>query len=163
MIIFGIAIIAIILLVIFFGVLFFMGTVVFGADKLGYKKTAKFLALSFLSIILFGAFLLIYDLIKDNQKTKEEITQNLSYTRLNLLDDFEIIKQKEDWDLTYNRTNFILKISDKDYQLLKKKYPNNRVRDSISHNDPLDYDTLRVKIDKNKNLYFYRAHHNYDN
>lgn len=163
MIIFGIAIIGIILLVIFFGVLFFMGTVVFGADKLGYKKTAKFLALSFLSIILFGAFLLIYDLFKDNQKTKEEITQNLSYTRLNLLDDFEIIKQKEDWDLTYNRTNFILKISDKDYQLLKKKYPNNRVRDSISHNDPLDYDTLRVKIDKNKNLYFYRAHHNYDN
>lgn len=163
MIIFGIAIIAIILLVIFFGVLFFMGTVVFGADKLGYKKTAKFLALSFLSIILFGAFLLIYNLFKDNQKTKEEITQNLSYTRLNLLDDFEIIKQKEDWDLTYNRTNFILKISDKDYQLLKKKYPNNRVRDSISHNDPLDYDTLRVKIDKNKNLYFYRAHHNYDN
>ena len=163
MIIFGIAIIGIILLVIFFGVLFFMGTVVFGADKLGYKKTAKFLALSFLSIILFGAFLLIYDLIKDNQKTKEEITQNLSYTRLNLLDDFEIIKQKEDWDLTYNRTNFILKISDKDYRLLKKKYPNNRVRDSISHNDPLDYDTLRVKIDKNKNLYFYRAHHNYDN
>ena len=140
-----------------------MGTVVFGADKLGYKKTAKFLALSFLSIILFGAFLLIYDLIKDNQKTKEEITQNLSYTRLNLLDDFEIIKQKEDWDLTYNRTNFILKISDKDYQLLKKKYPNNRVRDSISHDAPLDYDTLRVKIDKNKNLYFYRAHHNYDN
>ena len=111
-----------------------MGTVVFGADKLGYKKTAKFLALSFLSIILFGAFLLIYNLFKDNQKTKEEITQNLSYTRLNLLDDFEIIKQKEDWDLTYNRTNFILKISDKDYQLLKKKYPNNRVRDSISHN-----------------------------
>ena len=111
-----------------------MGTVVFGADKLGCKKTAKFLALSFLSIILLGAFLLIYDLIKDNQKTKEEITQNLSYTRLNLLDDFEIIKQKEDWDLTYNRTNFILKISDKDYQLLKKKYPNNRVRDSISHN-----------------------------
>lgn len=163
MIIFGIAIIGIILLVIFFGVLFFMGTVVFGADKLGYKKTAKFLALSFLSIILFWAFLLIYDLIKDNQKTKEEITQNLSYTRLNLLDDFEIIKQKEDWDLTYNRTNFILKISDKDYRLLKKKYPNNRVRDSISHNDPLDYDTLRVKIDKNKNLYFYRAHHNYDN
>ena len=163
MIIFGIAIIGIILLVIFFGVLFFMGTVVFGADKLGYKKTAKFLALSFLSIILFGAFLLIYDLIKDNQKTKEEITQNLSYTRLNLLDDFEIIKQKEDWDLTYNRTNFILKISDKDYQLLKKKYPNNRVRDSISHDAPLDYDTLRVKIDKNKNLYFYRAHHNYDN
>jgi hypothetical protein len=163
MIIFGIAIIGIILLVIFFGVLFFMGTVVFGADKLGYKKTAKFLALSFLSIILFGAFLLIYNLFKDNQKTKEEITQNLSYTRLNLLDDFEIIKQKEDWDLTYNRTNFILKISDKDYQLLKKKYPNNRVRDSISHNDPLDYDTLRVKIDKNKNLYFYRAHHNYDN
>ena len=163
MIIFGIAIIGIILLVIFFGVLFFMGTVVFGADKMGYKKTAKFLALSFLSIILFGAFLLIYDLFKDNQKTKEEITQNLSYTRLNLLDDFEIIKQKEDWDLTYNRTNFILKISDKDYQLLKKKYPNNRVRDSISHNDPLDYDTLRVKIDKNKNLYFYRAHHNYDN
>ena len=98
------------------------------------KKTAKFLALSFLSIILFGAFLLIYNLFKDNQKTKEEITQNLSYTRLNLLDDFEIIKQKEDWDLTYNRTNFILKISDKDYQLLKKKYPNNRVRDSISHN-----------------------------
>jgi hypothetical protein len=47
MIIFGIAIIGIILLVIFFGVLFFMGTVVFGADKLGYKKTAKFLALSF--------------------------------------------------------------------------------------------------------------------
>ena len=163
MIIFGIAIIGIILLVIFFGVLFFMGTVVFGVDKLGYKKTAKFLALSFLSIILFGAFLLIYKLFKDNQKTKEEITQNLSYTRLNLLDDFEIIKQKEDWDLTYNRTNFILKISDKDYQLLKKKYPNNRVRDSISHNDPLDYDTLRVKIDKNKNLYFYRAHHNYDN
>ena len=163
MIIFGIAITGIILLVIFFGVLFFMGTVVFGADKLGYKKTAKFLALSFLSIILFGAFLLIYNLFKDNQKTKEEITQNLSYTRLNLLDDFEIIKQKEDWDLTYNRTNFILKISDKDYQLLKKKYPNNRVRDSISHNDPLDYDTLRVKIDKNKNLYFYRAHHNYDN
>ena len=163
MIIFGIAIIGIILLVIFFGVLFFMGTVVFGADKLGYKKTAKFLALSFLSIILFGAFLLIYNLFKDNQKTKEEITQNLSYTRLNLLDDFEIIKQKEDWDLTYNRTNFILKISDKDYRLLKKKYPNNRVRDSISHNDPLDYDTLRVKIDKNKNLYFYRAHHNYDN
>ena len=163
MIIFGIAIIGIILLVIFFGVLFFMGTVVFGADKLGYKKTAKFLALSFLSIILFGAFLLIYDLIKDNQKTKEEITQNLSYTRLNLLDDFEIIKQKEDWDLTYNRTNFILKISDKDYQLLKKKYPNNRVRDSISHDAPRDYDTLRVKIDKNKNLYFYRAHHNYDN
>ena len=163
MIIFGIAIIGIILLVIFFGVLFFMGTVVFGADKLGYKKTAKFLALSFLSIILFGAFLLIYNLFKDNQKTKEEITQNLSYTRLNLLDDFEIIKQKEDWDLTYNRTNFILKISDKDYQLLKKKYPNNRVRDSISHNDPHDYDTLRVKIDKNKNLYFYRAHHNYDN
>ncbi len=163
MIIFGIAIIGIILLVIFFGVLFFMGTVVFGADKLGYKKTAKFLALSFLSIILFGAFLLIYNLFKDNQKTKEEITQNLSYTRLNLLDDFEIIKQKEDWDLTYNRTNFILKISDEDYQLLKKKYPNNRVRDSISHNDPLDYDTLRVKIDKNKNLYFYRAHHNYDN
>lgn len=163
MIIFGIAVIVTIFLVIFFGVLFFMGTVVFGADKLGYKKTAKFLALSFLSIILFGAFLLIYDLIKDNQKTKEEITQNLSYTRLNLLDDFEIIKQKEDWDLTYNRTNFILKISDKDYQLLKKKYPNNRVRDSISHNDPLDYDTLRVKIDKNKNLYFYRAHHNYDN
>ena len=163
MIIFGIAIIGIILLVIFFGVLFFMGTVVFGADKLGYKKTAKFLALSFLSIILFGAFLLIYNLFKDNQKTKEEITQNLSYTRLNLLDDFEIIKQKEDWDLTYNRTNFILKISDKDYQLLKKKYPNNRVRDSISHDDPLDYDTLRVKIDKNKNLYFYRAHHNYDN
>lgn len=163
MIIFGIAIIGIILLVIFFGVLFFMGTVVFGANKMGYKKTAKFLALSFLSIILFGAFLLIYNLFKDNQKTKEEITQNLSYTRLNLLDDFEIIKQKEDWDLTYNRTNFILKISDKDYQLLKKKYPNNRVRDSISHNDPLDYDTLRVKIDKNKNLYFYRAHHNYDN
>ena len=163
MIIFGIAIIAIILLVIFFGILFFMGTVVFGANKLGYKKTAKFLALSFLSIILFGAFLLIYNLFKDNQKTKEEITQNLSYTRLNLLDDFEIIKQKEDWDLTYNRTNFILKISDEDYQLLKKKYPNNRVRDSISHNDPLDYDTLRVKIDKNKNLYFYRAHHNYDN
>ena len=163
MIIFGIAIIGIILLVIFFGVLFFMGTVVFGADKLGYKKTAKFLALSFLSIILFGAFLLIYNLFKDNQKTKEEITQNLSYTRLNLLDDFEIIKQKEDWDLTYNRTNFVLKISDEDYQLLKKKYPNNRVRDSISHNDPIDYDTLRVKIDKNKNLYFYRAHHNYDN
>lgn len=163
MIIFGIAIIGIILLVIFFGVLFFMGTVVFGADKLGYKKTAKFLALSFLSIILFGAFLLIYNLFKDNQKTKEEITQNLSYTRLNLLDDFEIIKQKEDWDLTNTRTNFILKISNEDYQLLKKKYPNNRVRDSISHNDPLDYDTLRVKIDKNKNLYFYRAHHNYDN
>ena len=163
MIIFGIAVIVTIFLVIFFGVLFFMGTVVFGADKLGYKKTAKFLALSFLSIILFGAFLLIYNLFKDNQKTKEEITQNLSYTRLNLLDDFEIIKQKEDWDLTYNRTNFILKISDEDYQLLKKKYPNNRVRDSISHNDPLDYDTLRVKIDKNKNLYFYRAHHNYDN
>ena len=160
---FFIGFVGVILLIIFFGVLFFMGTVVFGADKLGYKKTAKFLALSFLSIILFGAFLLIYDLIKDNQKTKEEITQNLSYTRLNLLDDFEIIKQKEDWDLTYNRTNFILKISDKDYQLLKKKYPNNRVRDSISHNDPLDYDTLRVKIDKNKNLYFYRAHHNYDN
>ena len=127
------------------------------------KKLQNFLSLSFLSIILFGAFLLIYNLFKDNQKTKEEITQNLSYTRLNLLDDFEIIKQKEDWDLTYNRTNFILKISDKDYQLLKKKYPNNRVRDSISHNDPLDYDTLRVKIDKNKNLYFYRAHHNYDN
>ena len=163
MIIFGIAVIVTIFLVIFFGVLFFMGTVVFGANKMGYKKTAKFLALSFLSIILFGAFLLIYNLFKDNQKTKEEITQNLSSTRLNLLDDFEIIKQKEDWDLTYNRTNFILKISDKDYQLLKKKYPNNRVRDSISHNDPLDYDTLRVKIDKNKNLYFYRAHHNYDN
>ena len=163
MIIFGIAVIITIFLVIFFGVLFFMGTLVFGADKLGYKKTAKFLALSFLSIILFGAFLLIYDLIKDNQKTKEEITQNLSYTRLNLLDDFEIIKQKEDWDLTYTRTNFILKISDEDYQLLKKKYPNNRVRDSISHDAPLDYDTLRVKIDKNKNLYFYRANHNYDN
>ena len=160
---FFIGLVGVILLIIFFGVLFFMGTVVFGANKLGYKKTAKFLALSFLSIILFGAFLLIYNLFKDNQKTKEEITQNLSYTRLNLLDDFEIIKQKEDWDLTYNRTNFILKISDKDYQLLKKKYPNNRVRDSISHNDPLDYDTLRVKIDKNKNLYFYRAHHNYDN
>ncbi len=163
MIIFGIAVIVTILLVIFFGVLFFMGTVVFGADKLGYKKTAKFLALSFLSIILFGAFLLIYNLFKDNQKTKEEITQNLSYTRLNLLDDFEIIKQKEDWDLTYTRTNFILKISNDDYQLLKKKYPNNRVRDSISHDAPLDYDTLRVKIDKNKNLYFYRVHHNYDN
>ena len=160
---FFIGLVGVILLIIFFGVLFFMGTVVFGANKLGYKKTAKFLALSFLSIILFGAFLLIYNLFKDNQKTKEEITQNLSYTRLNLLDDFEIIKQKEDWDLTYNRTNFILKISDEDYQLLKKKYPNNRVRDSISHNDPLDYDTLRVKIDKNKNLYFYRAHHNYDN
>ena len=28
------------------------------------------------------------------QKTKEEITQNLSYTRLNLLDDFEIFKTK---------------------------------------------------------------------
>ena len=68
-----------------------------------------------MNIILFGAFLLIYNLFKDNQKTKEEITQNLSSTRLNLLDDFEIIKQKEDWDLTYNRTNFILKIcSDKD-------------------------------------------------
>ena len=160
---FFIGLVGVILLIIFFGVLFFMGTVVFGANKLGYKKTAKFLALSFLSIILFGAFLLIYNLFKDNQKTKEEITQNLSYTRLNLLDDFEIIKQKEDWDLTYNRTNFVLKISDEDYQLLKKKYPNNRVRDSISHNDPLDYDTLRVKIDKNRNLYFYRAHHNYDN
>ena len=62
---------------------------------MGYKKTAKFLALSFLSIILFGAFLLIYDLIKDNQKTKEEITQNLSYTRLNLLDDFELSNKKK--------------------------------------------------------------------
>ena len=134
MIIFGIAVIVTIFLVIFFGVLFFMGTVVFGANKMGYKKTAKFLALSFLSIILFGAFLLIYNLFKDNQKTKEEITQNLSYICLNLLDDFEIIKQKEDWDLTNTRTNFILKISNEDYQLLKKKYPNNRVRDSISHN-----------------------------
>ena len=163
MIIFGIAVIVTIFLVIFFGVFFLWELQFLELINWATKKTAKFLALSFLSIILFGAFLLIYDLIKDNQKTKEEITQNLSYTRLNLLDDFEIIKQKEDWDLTYNRTNFILKISDKDYQLLKKKYPNNRVRDSISHNDPLDYDTLRVKIDKNKNLYFYRAHHNYDN
>lgn len=163
MIIFGIAIIGIILLVIFFGILFFMGTVVFGANKLGYKKTAKFLALSFLSIILFGAFLLIYNLFKDNQKTKEEINQNLSHTNIKLKDDFEIFKQKDEWDLTYNRTNFILKISNDDYQLLKRKYPNNIIRDSISHNNPLDYDTLRVKIDKNKNLYFYRAHHNYDN
>lgn len=163
MIIFGIAVIVTIFLVIFFGVLFLWELQFLEQINWATKKLQNFLSLSFLNIILFGAFLLIYDLIKDNQKTKEEITQNLSSTRLNLLDDFEIIKQKEDWDLTYNRTNFILKISDKDYQLLKKKYPNNRVRDSISHNDPLDYDTLRVKIDKNKNLYFYRAHHNYDN
>ena len=163
MIIFGLGIIVVILLIIFFGVLFFMGTVVFGANKLGYKKTAKFLAVSFLSIILLGAFLLIYDLFKVNQKTKEEINQILSYTRIKLKDDYEIVKQKDEWDLTYNRTNFILKISNEDYQLLKKKYPNNILRDSVSHNEPLDYDTLRVKIDKNKNLYFYRAHHNYDN
>lgn len=163
MIIFGLGIIVVILLIIFFGVLFFMGTVVFGANKLGYKKTAKFLAISFLSIILLGAFLLIYDLFKVNQKTKEEINQILSYTRIKLKDDYEIVKQKDEWDLTYNRTNFILKISNEDYQLLKKKYPNNILRDSVSHNEPLDYDTLRVKIDKNKNLYFYRAHHNYDN
>ena len=163
MIIFGIAIIGIILLVIFFGVLFFMGTVVFGADKLGYKKTAKFLAISFLIIILFGAFLLMYNLFKDSQKTKEEISQNLSFTRIKLKDDFEIVKQKDEWDLTYSRINFILKISDEDYQSLKKKYPNNILRDSISHKNTLDYDTLRVKIDKNRNLYFYRAHHNYDN
>lgn len=163
MIIFGLGIIVVILLIIFFGVLFFMGTVVFGANKLGYKKTAKFLAISFLSIILFGAFLSMYDLFKDSQKTKEEISQNLSYTRVKLKDDFEIVKQKDEWDLTYNRTNFILKISNEDYQLLKNKYPSNIIRDSISHKEPLDYDTLRVKIDKNKNLYFYRAHHNYDN
>jgi len=163
MIIFGLAVIGIILLVIFFGVLFFMGTVVFGADRLGYKKTAKFLAISFLSIILFGAFLLMYDLFKDSQKTKEEISQNLSYTRIKLKDDFEIVKQKNEWDLTYNRTNFIIKISNDDYQLLKKVYPKDILRDSISHKEPLDYDTLRVKIDKNRNLYFYRAHHNYDN
>jgi energy-coupling factor transporter transmembrane protein EcfT len=163
MIIFGLGIIVVILLIIFFGVLFFMGTVVFGANKLGYKKTAKFLAISFLSIILLGAFLLIYDLFKVNQKTKEEINQILSYTRIKLKDDYEIVKQKDEWDLIYNRTNFILKISNEDYQLLKKKYPNNILRDSVSHNEPFDYDTLRVKIDKNKNLYFYRAHHNYDN
>ena len=163
MIIFGLGIIVVILLIIFFGVLFFMGTVVFGANKLGYKKTAKFLAISFLSIILLGAFLLIYDLFKVNQKTKEEINQILSYTRIKLKDDYEIVKQKDEWDLTYNRTNFILKISNEDYQLLKNKYPSNIIRDSISHKEPLDYDTLRVKIDKNKNLYFYRAHHNYDN
>ena len=123
MIIFGLGIIVVILLIIFFGVLFFMGTVVFGANKLGYKKTAKFLAISFLSIILLGAFLLIYDLFKVNQKTKEEINQILSYTRIKLKDDYEIVKQKDEWDLTYNRTNFILKISNEDYQLLKKKYP----------------------------------------
>ena len=79
-----------------------MGTVVFGANELGYKKTAKFLALSFLSIILFWAFLLIYNLFKDNQKTKEEINQNLSHTNIKLKDDFEIFKQKDEWDLTYN-------------------------------------------------------------
>lgn len=160
---FFIGLVGFILLIIFFGILFFMGTVVFGANKLGYKKTAKFLAISFLSIILFGAFLLMYDLFKDSKKTKEEISQNLSYTRIKLNDDFEIVKQKDEWDLTYNRTNFILKISNEDYQLLKNKYPNNIIRDSISHKEPLDYDTLRVKIDKNKNLYFYRAHYNYDN
>ena len=90
MIIFVLGIIVVILLIIFFGVLFFMGTVVFGANKLGYKKTAKFLAVSFLSIILLGAFLLIYDLFKVNQKTKEEINQILSYTRIKLKDDYEI-------------------------------------------------------------------------
>ena len=42
MIIFGIAIIVYYSSVIFFGVLFFMGTVVFGADKLGYKKLQNF-------------------------------------------------------------------------------------------------------------------------
>lgn len=163
MIIFGLVIIAVILLIIFFGILFFMGTVVFGADRLGYKKTAKFLALSFLSIILLGAFLLVYDLFRENQKTKKEINQYLSYTHLKLNNDYEIVKQKDEWDLTYNRTNFILKISNSDYQLLKKEYPNDILRDSISHKEPLDYDTLIVKIDKDKNLYFYRAHHNYDN
>ena len=95
MIIFGIAVIVTIFLVIFFGVLFLWELQFLEQINWATKKTAKFLALSFLSIILFGAFLLIYDLIKDNQKTKEEITQNLSYTRLNLLDDFELSNKKK--------------------------------------------------------------------
>ena len=156
-------IVALIFLVIFLGIIVFVALIIFGFNKAGYIKTAKFLAISFLTILFFGFLLLMYDTFNERKKSKEEIVKIMSYTNLKLNNDFEIIKQKEDWDLTYSRINFILNISNNDYQFLKKKYPNNIIRDSISHDEPLDYDTLRVKIDKNKNLYFYRAHHNYDN
>lgn len=156
-------IVALIFLVIFLGIIVFVALIIFGFNKAGYIKTAKFLAISFLTILFFGFLLLMYDTFNEKKKSKEEIVKIMSYTNLKMNNDFEIIKQKEDWDLTYSRINFILNISNNDYQFLKKKYPNNIIRDSISHDEPLDYDTLRVKIDKNKNLYFYRAHHNYDN
>lgn len=151
------------MLVVFFGTLFFMVAIVFGTNKLGYKKAAKYIAISFLSIIcLFGIFLM-YSLITSNGKSKAEIVEILGYTNLKLNNDFEIVKQNEDWDLTFSKINFTLKLSNIDYLKLKKQYPNNILRDSISHDNPDDYDTLKVKIDQNKNLYFYRAHHNFDN
>lgn len=163
MVIFFIGIVVLILIVIFFGILFFMGGIIFGANKLGYKKFAKYLSISILLLLLFGAFNIIYFTFKEQKKSEKEVVEILSYTNLKLNDDFEIIKQKEDWDLTYNKINFTLRLSDNDYKILKKKYSNNIIRDSISHKEPYDYDTLKVKIDSSKKLFFYRAHHNFDN
>ena len=91
-----------ILLVIFFGVLFFMGTVVLELINWA-TKTAKFLSTFFLSIIYLEHFIIYITYLK-TIKNKEEIAK-IYLICLNSLDDFEIIKKKEDWDLTYNRTN----------------------------------------------------------
>lgn len=156
-------IVALIFLVIFLGIIVFVALIIFGFNKAGYIKTAKFLAISFLTILFFGFLLLMYDTFNEKKKSKEEIVKIMSYTNLKLNNDFEIIKQKEDWDLFFNRINFTLQLSDNDYINLKKQYPKNIIRDSISHKKAFVYDTLKVKIDEAKKLYFFRAHHNYDN
>lgn len=93
--------------------------------------------------------------------SNSEISTALKQEKIYLKNKFTVIDGKGQNDLYFFRTEFKIKLSEEDYNSLKKK--NTDTLKNIAEKHELTYDTIKIRLAKDKILYFYRSQHDFNN
>lgn len=153
--------ILIILFAIFMMIVFLVLSIVF------FVKQKKILGFIFLGLLLFVPlslyilFLGIVESTKPSSMSEYEINSALKYQNIKLKNDFEILSSEGQSDLTYFRNEFKLKLSEEDYKIMSNEKSDTLV--NIKKKNGLTYDTIKIIINKDRVLDFYRSQHDFNN
>lgn len=151
----------IILVAIFVMFVFLILSIVF------FVKKKKLLGFIFFGLVLFIPLTLyllsigIEESTKPTFLSKSEIKTALDLQNIRLKNNFTAINSEGQSDLYFFRNEFKLKISEEDYNNLRKN--NSDTLKNITKKNGLTYDTIKIIITKDKILDFYRSQHDFNN
>lgn len=94
--------------------------------------------------------------------SKKEIIAYLKQENIVINDDFQVLESKNEEDLYFNRTQFKIKLSNKQFEKLQQKNFQKDTLKNFTKEENGNNDTLRIFLIKNEILRFYKSQF-YDN